>query len=303
LLPLLNNVKSKPSPLIYGVLTELAKQALPLNQRYLYPSSAGAGVDAYIFDTGIYVDHNDFEGRAKFGFKAEDDWADTDGHGHGTHVSGTTGGKTYGVAKSVNLIAVKVLSDDGSGSYAGIIAGVDWALAQVKESKKPSVGNMSLGGPKFQALNDAVSEANQNGLVIVVAAGNNGSFDDSCNGSPSGATIVINVGATTNTDVRATFSSVGTCLSVFAPGQNIASAWIGNPNAKNVISGTSMASPHVCGAAALILGESPSFTFDQVKASILANATQGILNLNCGFSTACTRSPNLMLYTDPCTTH
>jgi len=281
-------------------LDRISKPVPPLDQRYIYPTSAGLGVDAYIFDTGIYLAHNDFQGRATFGFKAETGWSNTDGNGHGTHVAGTVGGQKFGVAKAVNLIAVKVLSDAGSGSYTGIIAGIEWAMGVA--AGKPSVGNMSLQGPTFQALNDAVDQASLAGLIVVVAAGNSGVNANSCNYSPSGANFIINVGATTSGDARASFSSVGTCLSLFAPGQNIASAWIGNPDAENIISGTSMASPHVCGAAALVLGEHPDYDFDSVKGAVLANAVHDVLGLNCGSSTVCSVSPNLMLYTDPCGT-
>lgn len=196
---------------------------------------------------------------------------------------------------------MKVLSDGGSGSYAGIIAGVEWSLTnRANTGNKPSVGNMSLQGGYFQALNDAVDQASMAGIIMVTAAGNSGANADSCNYSPSGSSFVINVGATTVADHRASFSSVGTCLSVFAPGNNIPAAWIGNPDAENIISGTSMASPHVCGAAALVLSAHPTFDFDLVKGRILADAVRGTLNLQCGTNNLCLESPNLMLYTDPC---
>jgi subtilisin family serine protease len=282
-------------------LDRICKRGLPLNQRYIYNNQAGAGVDAYIFDTGIYLAHNDFQGRATFGFKAETGWSNTDAHGHGTHVASTVGGIYYGVAKAVDLIAVKVLGDTGSGTYAGIIAGVDYAVTNKASRGKPSVGNMSLQGGYSQPLNDAVDAASsEHNLVMVVAAGNSGANADSCNYSPSGSSFVINVGATTSTDARASFSSVGTCLSVFAPGNLIPAAWIGNPDAENIISGTSMASPHVCGAAALVLGANPSFDFDSVKGRILSLAGQGQINLNCGASAVCQESPNLFLFTNPC---
>jgi len=282
-------------------LDRICKRSPPLNQQYIYPVNPGMGVDAYIFDTGIYIAHNDFQGRAKFGFKAETGWSNTDGNGHGTHVASTTGGIYYGVAKQVELIAVKVLSDGGSGSYAGIIAGVDWAIGNKQSTGKPSVGNMSLQGGYNQALNDAVDAASSvHNLVMVVAAGNSGANADSCNYSPSGSSFVINVGATAINDLRAGFSSVGTCLSVFAPGNNIPAAWIGGPDAENIISGTSMASPHVCGAAAIVLGQHDDYDFDRVKGEVLSKAVQGVLNLNCGGSAVCSESPNLMLHTSPC---
>jgi len=281
-------------------LDRICKKSLPLNAQYIYPVSAGAGVDAYILDTGIYVEHNDFGGRAKFGWKAEPGWSDTDGYGHGTHVASTVGGSYYGVAKSVNLIAVKVLNDNGGGSIAGIIAGIDWAFSQKQSSGKPSVGNMSLGAPYNQAINDAVEAASVGGLVMVVSARNYGAFSDSCDYSPSSSSFVMAVGATTSSDIRASFSSVGTCVSIFAPGNDIPAAWIGNPDAINIISGTSMAAPHVTGTAALVLGQNPSFSFDRVKGEILSKAGRGLLNLNCGTSDLCNLSPNLMLHTNPC---
>jgi len=281
-------------------LDRVCKRTLPLNQRYIQPTNQGEGVDAYIFDTGIYAEHNDFEGRAVFGFKAEAGWRDSDFNGHGTHVASTVGGIYFGVAKKTKLIAVKVLSDGGSGSYAGIIAGVEWAVGEKQSSGRPSVGNMSLQGGWNQALNDAVDAASQAGIVMVTAAGNSGANADSCNYSPSGSNFVINVGSTTVADVRSSFSSVGTCLSVFAPGSNIPAAWIGNPDAENIISGTSMASPHVCGQAALVLGANPSLDFDGVKGKVLSEATPNLINLGCGASAVCAVSPNLFMHTNPC---
>lgn len=242
-----------------------------------YPSTAGAGVDVYIIDTGVYVDHSDFEGiidwsidfgihssllgRAVFGFKADKSWSDRDANGHGTHVASTVAGRHYGVApKADKIIAVKVLGDSGSGSTAGVIAGVDFAATEAKKTGKPSVANLSLGGGYSAAMNNAVDAAMKN-LVVVVAAGNDNW--DACDYSPASAPSVITVGATTEPtgagapDVRSYFSNYGDCVNVFAPGSSITAAWIGNPTAKNTISGTSMASPHVCGLSALFLGENP----------------------------------------------
>jgi subtilisin family serine protease len=282
-------------------LDRIDQRSLPLNQVYIFPSSQGEGVDVYIFDTGVYLEHNDFAGRAIFGYKAEAGWVDTDRNGHGTHVASTSAGSYFGVAKKARIIAVKVLSDGGSGSYAGIIAGVDWAIQNKQSTGRPSVGNMSLQGGYNQALNDAVDQASLAGIFLVVAAGNSGAGADSCNYSPSGSNFVINVGASTITDARSSFSSVGTCVSVFAPGSNIPAAWIGNPNAENIISGTSMASPHVAGAVALELGENPDLDFDGVKGAILAKTTPNIINIGCT-TALCLSTPNFFLYTAPCGT-
>jgi len=270
---------------------------------YFYPDSAGSGVTAYILDTGIYVEHNDFGGRAQFGFKAETGWSNTDGNGHGTHVASTVGGTQYGVAKNVNLVAVKVLSDGGSGSYAGVIAGVDWALGDylVNKATIPGTINMSLGGPIYVPLNDALTYAYQQGLLSVVAAGNDNG--DSCNSSPSSARDVITVGATDQSaavppgDVRSYFSSFGPCVDVFAPGSDITAAWIGSVDATNTISGTSMASPHVCGVTALVFGTNKALTASEVTSIVVTGtSTKGTIDLMCGGRAVCNQSPNIMVY-------
>jgi subtilisin family serine protease len=258
-------------------------------------------VVSYIVDTGIYLAHTDFEGRATFGFKAEPGWSNTDGNGHGTHVASTAAGVQFGVAKQSSLVAVKVLSDQGSGSYAGVIAGCNWALDAYKTSRRPGVANLSLGGPKFQALNDALNSAVRQGLFVVVAAGNSNA--NACNDSPSSAEEVITVGSTDQTpaqppkDIRSYFSSHGPCVDVFAPGSDITGAWIGSPTATRTISGTSMASPHVAGVAALIYGSNPALTTKEVE-NILTkgSATHGVIDLNCGTNTVCQQSPNSMVF-------
>jgi subtilisin family serine protease len=282
-------------------LPRISEKTFSGRSLYHYPSQLGRGVVAYIVDTGLYVAHTDFSGRAVFGYKAQPEWSNTDGNGHGTHVGSTVGGDEYGVAKGVRLVAVKVLSDSGSGSYAGVIAGCNWALDEYKKSGLPGVANLSLGGPKFQALNDALNKAVREGLFVVVAAGNSNA--NSCNDSPSSAEEVITVGSTDQTpaqppkDIRSYFSSYGPCVDVWAPGSDITGAWIGNPDATRTISGTSMASPHVAGVACLIYGDNPAHSTREV-ANILTDgtATHGVIDLNCGTNTICQQSPNSMVF-------
>jgi subtilisin family serine protease len=213
-----------------------------------------------------------------------------DCNGHGTHVSGTVGGSTYGVAKSVTLIAVRVLDCSGSGTNSGVIAGMDWVTSN---RVLPAVANMSLGGGFSQAVNDAVTRLTNSGVSLAVAAGNEN--QDACNTSPASAASAITVGATTNTDARASFSNWGTCLDVFAPGNNITSAWYSSTTATNTISGTSMASPHVAGVAALYLQGNPSASAATVASAITSTATTGVV------TSAGTGSPNRLLYS-PLTT-
>jgi subtilisin family serine protease len=229
---------------------------LPLTGTYSFWQSSGAGVWAYVLDTGIRLTHTQFEGRAIWGTDTTGEGA-SDGNGHGTHVAGTIGGKDYGVANKVTLVAVKVLTSAGSGTFQGVIDGVNW-VAQNHSArfsanvKVRSVANMSLGGSKTTALDLAVRAAVDRGVHFAVAAGNNAA--DACNYSPAGVLESISVGASTNTDARATFSNIGVCVDVFAPGQNVLSSWITSDTATNTISGTSMASPHVAGAVAVYLG-------------------------------------------------
>jgi len=257
-----------------------------------YPTTA-ANVDAYIIDTGIYLANSDFTGRAVFGFKSNAAWSNTDNNGHGTHVASTVAGIQFGIAKGARLIAVKVLGDNGSGTTAGVIAGVDWTLGNSQSTGRRSVGNMSLGGGWSQALNNAVNTCSSGGCPVVVAAGNDNW--DACDYSPASAANSICVGATTQTDVRSTFSNYGPCVHVFAPGTGILGAWIGGTGATNTISGTSMAAPHVCGVAALLASLNPSWNYLQIRNGISNLATQDALSLNCG-NPICNQSPNELLY-------
>ncbi len=258
---------------------------LPLDSTYTY-NTAGAGVNAYIIDTGIRITHSDFGGRAAHGFNAiADSNGSNDCNGHGTHVAGTVGGATWGVAKAANLIAVRVLDCGGSGTYEGVIAGIDWVT---QNHVKPAVANMSLGGSASQAVDDAVTASVAAGVTYAIAAGNDSG--DACTKSPARTPNAITVGSTTNTDARSSFSNFGTCVDIFAPGSNITSAWYTGDAATNTISGTSMASPHVAGAAALYLGTNPTATPEQVTSVLTNNALQGKV------TSPGTGSPNLLLY-------
>jgi len=234
------------------------------------------------------------------------DNTNTDCNGHGTHVAGTVGGKLYGVAKQVTLIAVKVLDCAGSGSNAGVISGINWVATSKASRKRPSVANMSLGGGKSTATDNAVNAAVKAGVTMAVASGNDNK--DACNYSPASAADAISVGATgtdadgrNQVDNRAYFSNFGTCVDVFAPGLEITSAWIGSKNNEiTTISGTSMATPHVCGVVALYLQAHPTATPATIKQWIITNASQGIVQMDCaGAGSTCANSPNTFLYS-PC---
>ncbi len=264
--------------------------------KYLYSADGGEGVDAYVIDTGTNIDHVDFEGRASWGKTIPAGDEDIDGNGHGTHCSGTIAGKKFGVAKKANVYAVKVLKSNGSGTMSDVVKGVEWAaeahssaLSAAKKGKKKgfkgSVANMSLGGGKSRVLDLAVNAAVDAGLHFAVAAGNDNA--DACNYSPAAADKAITVGASTLADERAYFSNYGTCTDIFAPGYNILSTWIGSKYATNIISGTSMASPHICGLLAYFLSLQPAndsayavadITPKQMKANMIAIATEGALS-------------------------
>ncbi|HTJ24223.1 MAG TPA: S8 family serine peptidase [Gemmatimonadaceae bacterium] len=248
-----------------------------LDSAYNY-SLTGAGVTAYIIDTGILTSHTEFAGRASGGYTAISDGNGTnDCNGHGTHVSGTVGGSTYGVAKSVSLVAVRVLDCSGSGTVSGVIAGIDWVTAH---HATPAVANMSLGGGASSSLDDAVRNSITSGVSYAIAAGNGnlaGIAQDACNYSPARVTEAMTIGATDRTDTKASWSNYGSCVDWFAPGVGIKSAWNTSTTATNTISGTSMATPHTTGVAALYLQANPSATPLQVRDALFNAATKGIV--------------------------
>jgi len=274
-----------------------------MDDTFSYRAEGGGSVTSYIIDTGILISHTDFGGRAFWGINYAGDGQNTDCNGHGTHVAGTVGGTKFGVAKKTTLIAVKVLTCAGSGSNTGVINGINWVANDYKAKKKPSVANMSLGGTLSSATNAAVDAAVTAGVVMVVAAGND--QNDACKYSPASAKSAISVGATytdasgmAQQDERASFSNFGTCVTLLAPGQMIDSAWHTSPTATKTISGTSMASPHVAGVAALYMSiVSPTPTPAQVKTFLTNNALNDQINLACtGLSTLCKQTPNKLLH-------
>ncbi len=266
-------------------LDRIDQRDRPLNGTYVY-NFTGSGVRAYIIDTGIRTSHTQFGGRASVSFDAIGDGRNgQDCNGHGTHVAGTVGGSTYGVAKSVMLRAVRVLNCSGSGSTSGVIAGVDWVT---NNHISPSVANMSLGGGASTALDNAVNNSINSGVTYAIAAGNSNA--NACNSSPARVAAAITVGSSTSTDARSSFSNFGTCVDLFAPGSSITSAWSTSDTATNTISGTSMASPHVCGVAALYLQAHPGSSPATVRNGIVNGATTNRLtSIGSG-------SPNRLLY-------
>ncbi|SCD97794.1 Peptidase inhibitor I9 [Streptomyces sp. PpalLS-921] len=249
---------------------------------YTYPDAAGEGVTAYVIDTGVRVTHEDFEGRATSGFDAVDNDDDADdGNGHGTHVAGTIAGAAHGVAKKAKIVAVRVLDDSGSGTTEQVVAGIDWVTAH---HEGPSVANMSLGGGADPALDAAVQKAIASGVTFGVAAGNESS--DAGGGSPSRVPEAITVASSTIDDQQSSFSNYGSVVDIYAPGSNITSDWNDSDDGTNTISGTSMATPHVVGAAAVYLAGHPDATPEQVSDALtegatpdaISNATQGTAN-------------------------
>jgi subtilisin family serine protease len=246
----------------------------PLNGTYTYTSS-GSGVTAYVIDTGIRRTHTQFGGRAVHGYTAVNDGrGSTDCNGHGTHVAGTIGGSTYGVAKAVRLVAVRVLSCNGSGSTSGVIAGVNYVSSN-HTGTAPAVANMSLGGGISSALDAAVNNSIADGVTYAIAAGNSNA--NASNFSPARVGAAITVGSSTSTDARSSFSNYGSVVDIFAPGSSITSAWSTGDSAVNTISGTSMAAPHVAGAAARFLQGNPGASPATVRNGLVSDATTNVL--------------------------
>ncbi|MHB0971706.1 MAG: S8 family peptidase [Thermoanaerobaculia bacterium] len=268
-------------------IDRIDQRDLPLSGSYTY-NDTGSGVKAYIIDTGILASHNEFGGRVIAGYTAiSDGRGTTDCNGHGTHVSGTVGGATYGVAKSVTLVPVRVLDCNGSGTTSGVIAGIDWVTSN-HGAGQPAVANMSLGGGASSSLDTAVTNSINDGVTYAVASGNDNA--DACNYSPARVAAAITVNSSTSSDARSSFSNYGTCTDIFAPGSSITSAWYTSNTATNTISGTSMATPHVTGVAALYLQSNTSASPSTVWAAIRDSSTANKI------TSAGSGSPNRLLY-------
>lgn len=266
-------------------LDRIDQTSLPLSTTYTYPDTAGSGVTAYVIDTGVRITHSQISGRASYGYDAVDgDTTASDGNGHGTHVATTIAGSTYGVAKAAKIVAVRVLDNAGSGTTAGVIAGINWVT---DNHSGPSVANMSLGGGASTTLDTAVANSITSGVTYAVAAGNSSANASSY--SPARVASAITVGATTNTDAKASYSNYGSVLDIFAPGSSITAGWYTSDTATNTISGTSMATPHVAGAAAVYLAGHTSATPATVASALVNGATSGVV------TSAGTGSPNRLL--------
>ncbi|MGW5734204.1 MULTISPECIES: S8 family peptidase [Streptomyces] len=254
-------------------LDRIDQTSLPLSGTYTYPDTAGSGVTAYVIDTGVRITHSEISGRAVNGYDAVDgDTTAQDGNGHGTHVATTIAGKTYGVAKKAKIVAVRVLDNNGSGTTAGVIAGIDWVTSN-HAAGAPAVANMSLGGGASTSLDNAVKNSIADGVSYAVAAGNEGV--NASSSSPARVPAAITVGATSSTDAKASWSNYGSVLDIFAPGVSIKAGWNTSDTATNTISGTSMATPHVAGAAAVYLAGHTSATPAQVSSALVNGATSG----------------------------
>ena len=262
------------------------ERSLPMDSKYVYGSTAGNGVNIYVIDTGVRRSHNQFGGRARNGFTSINDGrGSSDCNGHGTHVAGTAAGSSYGIAKRARIYSVRVLGCNGSGSNSGVIAGIDWVA---NNRVKPAVANMSLGGGFSSATNSAVRRAHNRGVTMVVAAGNDNG--NACNKSPASEPRAITVASTQSNDRRSSFSNYGNCVDIFAPGSSIRSAWYTSNSATNTISGTSMASPHVAGAAAVYLGRNRNASPTAVTNWLINRSSKNkVINARSG-------SPNRLLY-------
>jgi subtilisin family serine protease len=268
-------------------LDRIDQRALPLTSTFTYVAT-GKGVTAYILDSGIRLDHVEFGGRASGGYDAVDGALPADDcNGHGTHVAGTVGGATYGVAKGVRLVAVRVLGCDGWGTWSGVIAGIDWVIANHElpavTKRAPAVANLSLGGGPNSSVDEAVGRMIADGVATAIAAGNGnfaGVAQDACKSTPARVPEAMTIGATDKTDRKASWSNFGSCVDWFAPGVGITSSWSTSATATHTLSGTSMASPHTAGVAALYLEAHPSATPQQVRDALFAATTKGLVKLS-----------------------
>ena len=259
-------------------LDRVDQTALPLSGSFSY-TNTGAGVRAYIIDTGLRFTHNDFGPQASSGYDAVDGGSADDCNGHGTHVAGTVGGNTYGIAKDVALVGVRVLNCSGSGTWSGVIAGIDW-VTRDHAAGTPAVANLSLGGGANSSVDQAVKNMIADGVATAIAAGNGnqgGKAQDACKYSPARVAEGMTIGATTQSDAKARWSNYGTCVDWFAPGVSIKSAWYTGDNATNTISGTSMATPHTAGVAALYLQSNPGASPGAVRTALYAKTTKHIV--------------------------
>ncbi|CCM02972.1 uncharacterized protein FIBRA_05087 [Fibroporia radiculosa] len=296
----INSVKSqKNAPWGLARISHRSRLTFGTFKKYEYDPRGGEGVDVYVVDTGIFINHTEFEGRASWGATIPQGDVDEDANGHGTHCAGTIASRAYGVAKAANVIAVKVLGSNGSGSMSDVVAGVAFVAKQAatkaaaaakefaetgKTKHKGSVANMSLGGGKSRALDETVNKAVDGGVLFAVAAGNDNR--DACTSSPASAEKAVTVGASTLGDDRAYFSNYGPCVDVFAPGLNVLSTYIGHKDAVTTISGTSMASPHTAGLLAYLLSIYPSATFDPTLVPDLTPAVMQEQSFTPSFSRA-----------------
>ena len=269
-------------------LDRIDQRALPLDGNFTF-ANEGAGVTVFVIDTGLRTTHIEFTGRVNMqlaGTAIDDGNGVEDCNGHGTHVAGTVAGTILGVAKKATIVPIRVLDCQGSGPTSGIVAGIDYVAAN---HPARSIANLSLGGGASDAIDASIRNLVASGVTTVVAAGNEN--QNACNVSPAREPLALTVGSTTVTDARSSFSNFGTCVDLFAPGSDITSAWFTADNAANTISGTSMASPHVAGVAALFLAQNPTATPAQVVAAILGSATPSKISDVAG-------SPNLLLHSN-----